>query len=569
MNYDPTLADFDELAVTEQVETQESKDSDFKAQLGENTNPRNDASSIYMREIGAPELLDFAGEIETTQLIERHKASMLLHLLLIPSINTYFVEHYRSEKKNKRGHPKIQHYGNSTETNPFSRSITSAVNAIESVVVKGVAPLSGDDITYVKKVVDKLIPNNKYVEKVGRGKAKKKTTIEISDVDYDFYSLERFLESGEEDSIPKNVLAVLKKLFPIFRFNIDYQHIRKTCKRFTEVSEKIKNLEGRIVKLNSTKLKIEKPKLVAAMYHADQDSFGLDMQGYSDEVTKRLNFYRNDLNVLLAELGCDYSLYKKSLSKINSHRLQAESAISEMVQCNLRLVLYTAKDYSKQTIEFMDFVQEGNIGLIRAVEKYDYRRGYKFSTYSSHWIRQGISRTITDQSGGGVRFPVHMIEIAKRVDKYIKSQCVLGHPVPSSIAISNAIGESVDKVDLALRCGRESVSFETPVSTEDSDGSRLIQFFAYDDDSTISTPTSAMDNKELKDILFECIGRLHNRDGQVMIMRSGILSNNPRTLEETGIQFGVTRERIRQLECKAMGRLKEMLIERGISLNSD
>lgn len=542
----------------------DAEEKEFKERVKKNTNQRNDASSIYMKEIGEPELKDIVGEIETSQMIEKHKNSLLFYLLLFPNVNSLVVDNFMAEKNRSCGHPKVRHYGNSEETDHYSDSITEAFATAGTIYKNGLdSPLtiSSVDFAGIAKTLKLLVPKNSYEDcKVSKSALKGKI---ISEPDYNFFSIERFEENLQEGLISKKALSTVRKAFPIFGFHADYNYVRKIYQFFQDIACNVQSAEKRINEILHSELGYKRSEVVDIVSKSQKESFGISRKKLSHNQFSRLNLLRGDLNFSLERLGVNYRFYKDASVKVTFHKKRADSFINDMVVCNLRLVIKEAKHYNNNHIEFCDFVQEGNLGIMRAVEKYDYRRGHKFSTYSTWWVKQGITRSISDQ-GSIVRVPVHMAEFHKRIDRVIKDFAARGEPTPSAAMIAEILGESkVAKVELALSYGKEMVSFDTTTNSEEDDGSSLIQFFKYDDGDGIRTPTESRDSEELKQVLLSCIDRLSERDGKIILLRSGILSGVDKTLEEAGQQFDVTRERIRQLETKAFGRLREMLSEYG------
>ena len=254
-------------------------------------------------------------------------------------------------------------------------------------------------------------------------------------------------------------------------------------------------------------------------------------------------YFREIARVPLLTAVQEVSLAKR----IERHDMEAKR---RLIEANLRLVVSIAKRYSRTGMPMLDLIQDGNLGLIRAVEKFDYRRGYKFSTYATWWIRQAISRAAADQART-IRVPVHMVEqINKLIRVQRELQASLGHE-PSAEEIAVQMGTTAAKVREIIRVSQEPVSLETPVGDEDD--SQLSDFI---DDPEAVTPVEAVDEIIQRELMAKVLASLTHREREIIELRFGFNGEKPRTLEEVGRQFGVTRERVRQIEAKTLTKLR-------------
>ena len=289
---------------------------------------------------------------------------------------------------------------------------------------------------------------------------------------------------------------------------------------------------------------------------ADDDAFRLDEEEEEDIDLDAIDFLdgigtEDPVRMYLKEIGTVPLLTADEELRLAKKKAEGDQAAKErLIEANLRLVVSIAKRYTGRGMSFLDLVQEGNLGLIKGVEKFDYTKGYKLSTYATWWIRQSVTRALADQART-IRVPVHMVETINKMSKMQRKLTLeLGYE-PSVTELANALDMTEEKVMEIMQIAREPASLETPIGEEDD--SNLGDFVA---DSNAVTPEGNVESVMLREHIDTLLEDLKERERQVIVLRFGLEDGHPRTLEEVGKEFNVTRERIRQIEAKALRKLR-------------
>ena len=514
-----------------------------------------DPVRMYMREMGTVELLTREGEISIAKRIEEGIRDVLHSIAYWPNAVEVVLQEYKDYEAGERRLADILSGYLDPETDeaiPEVLEEESEIDEEEDSSTKATKDVKldddeeeeeseSDDDSEGESGPDPEIAKARFDELTAAWK-NTRTIIE---------------KHGRSSKEAEDALESLATVFMMFKFtprlfDIISEMIRGTHEQIRTSEREVMRYAVRRGRMDRTQFRTSFPGQESNFAWLDEQiaKASPDQKGYLEKVRPDVLAFQQKIADIEKDLGLDVKGIKEISKRMAVGEAKARRAKKEMVEANLRLVISIAKKYTNRGLQFLDLIQEGNIGLMKAVDKFEYRRGYKFSTYATWWIRQAITRSIADQART-IRIPVHMIETINKINRVSRQllQEMGREPTPEELGERLEMDEV--KVRKVLKIAKEPISMETPIG--DDEDSHLGDFI---EDSNITSPVDAATSEGLKEATREVLENLTEREAKVLKMRFGIDMPTDHTLEEVGKQFDVTRERIRQIEAKALRKLR-------------
>ncbi|MBG51044.1 MAG: RNA polymerase sigma factor RpoD [Rhodobiaceae bacterium] len=526
----------------------------------------DDPVRMYLREMGSVELLSREGEIAIAKRIEAGRETMIAGLCESP-LTFQAIIIWRDELNEGKILLRDIIDLDATYAGPDAKKIDKSQAALEKERAKAEGKVFEEEEPEEEDDDDDDAENN--LSLAAMEAELKPKVLEIFDaVASDYKKLRRLqdqkhglaLQSDELSTSQERRHKKLKDdiIDEVKSLALNNNRIDSLVDQLYSINKRLMGLEGRLLRAAEAH-GVSREEFLQQYYENELDPnwsrrvSRLKGKGWADFVKNdkdTIKDIRDNIQELASETGLDIAEYRRIVHKVQKGEREARIAKKEMVEANLRLVISIAKKYTNRGLQFLDLIQEGNIGLMKAVDKFEYRRGYKFSTYATWWIRQAITRSIADQART-IRIPVHMIET---INKLVRTSRQMLHEIgrePTPEELAEKLGMPLEKVRKVLKIAKEPISLETPIGDEED--SHLGDFI---EDKNAILPIDAAIQSNLRETTTRVLASLTPREERVLRMRFGIGMNTDHTLEEVGQQFSVTRERIRQIEAKALRKLK-------------